>query len=420
MRIAKAVKDRKYCSDFCRIVETKYLQSDITSLISEIVIGYWKLEGETITKESMDASLQATEKDPVKLKNLIDFSGQLFALTSWKDAEYALNETKKFITRQELKITTNIFINELEKDNIEAAKLTMRKGLRRVEFDENYNLEDHLTNWEKRQNERERTSKSPEKLLRLGLKKIDSKLGGGVKRAEFSSILAVTNEGKSTFLTHVGFVSMLQGFNTLHVTLENTKEQVNQRYDTRITGIDYRFLASKGYTPAEREIANKKFNFLLNKNGNKLKVVESLDNYFSSETLEKIMDNLELDENWKTDTLILDYADLMRPSVSYKEYRFSVAQIYKDIKMLLKKRNIYGWNAMQARRESKGKVAQSEDAAESYEKSRILDNVFSLSSSKTQKESGVKTFHCSKRRDEITDWEVDLEYAGNLMLFKEI
>jgi replicative DNA helicase len=79
------------------------------------------------------------------------------------------------------------------------------------------------------------------------------RLSGGMKPGELIVAMAGTAEGKSTFLLNVDYhLHMEKHKNVLHVSLENTKSQLERRYDSRCSGLSYAQLR-EGKLPVDQE-----------------------------------------------------------------------------------------------------------------------------------------------------------------------
>lgn len=78
-----------------------------------------------------------------------------------------------------------------------------------------------------------------------GFGPLDEALRGGVESGELCCLLGITGTGKSHTLTSIGVHALLTGKSVLHVSLENSLAQVQQRYDCRITGWPVHLIAKK-------------------------------------------------------------------------------------------------------------------------------------------------------------------------------
>jgi replicative DNA helicase len=81
------------------------------------------------------------------------------------------------------------------------------------------------------------------------------RLTGGMKPGELVVIMAGTREGKSVCLLNVDYhLHMEKNKNVLHVSLENTRNQVERRYDSRCSGLSYTKLRDGTLSADEQEI----------------------------------------------------------------------------------------------------------------------------------------------------------------------
>jgi hypothetical protein len=101
----------------------------------------------------------------------------------------------------------------------------------------------------------------------------------------------------------------------------------------------------------------------------------------------------------KPDLVIVDYADLLRGTVSRKEMRHELESIYEDLRGVAGEYEMPLFTASQANRSAlEQDVIEADKISESYSKVMIADFVLSLSRKVTDKIAGTGRFHIIKNR----------------------
>ena len=287
------------------------------------------------------------------------------------------------------------------------------------------------------------------------LPEVDSFLGGGLKTKWLGMTVATMKRGKSWFLCHLARSGIIQGKNVLYVTLEMTKEEVQDRMDMMLGSFLSRptkgntvklpqyvcgdwharkFCRIAGKMGKRSDCGNchhrkegfvvtetKKFK-TLESSKNVRKVVAAADMFggrlFIKEctsrktnifTLEGLLDDLISFKDFYPEVVLLDYADLMSSRKPHKEKRDSLDEIYKDLKDIAKERDCLVFTASQAIRAAIDKSALSQkDVAEDIRKFAHIDVGFMMGSTASQRLEGVMNFVCAAFRHGRQDWAVEL------------
>jgi replicative DNA helicase len=201
----------------------------------------------------------------------------------------------------------------------------------------------------------------------------------------------------------------------------NTKEQIEQRLDSRITKVLYNNLRKYKLTSDEKKYANRMFEILEENCAGNLKVVKAIARKCSINTIYEILDDLRLIDDFKPNFIVLDYADIIAlPYNGSKDKRFEQADIYWDLKNLALELNIPIFTATQAKSEFQDKRAYSNSLAEAYEKARICDGILTLNQTPDQVIDNEMTLIVAKMRDSKSGYEVNLRADLSVMRFKEI
>ena len=97
--------------------------------------------------------------------------------------------------------------------------------------------------------------------------------------------------------------------------------------------------------------------------------------------------------------IIVDYADIMRPTRSYDSLRHELKLIYEELRNLAMDINVPVWTASQANRDSaNADIVGLENMSEAYGKAMVADVVISISRKATEKASGDGRLFVAKNR----------------------
>jgi replicative DNA helicase len=175
--------------------------------------------------------------------------------------------------------------------------------------------------------------------------------------------MALPKHGKSTVLVNFGTHALLTGRNVLHVSLENYKEQVAERYDTRIFD---RPIASIRKLP---KTFVRKMEELRVSLKSKLEIA-----VFPTKSLTLAQLESAIASATKPDVVIVDYPALMRPPQRRDEKRHELTDIYEGIRRVAGEAGVPIWTAHQANRPGmEARTLGMQHIAECFEIAAIVD-----------------------------------------------
>jgi replicative DNA helicase len=121
--------------------------------------------------------------------------------------------------------------------------------------------------------------------------------------------------------------------------------------------------------------------------------------------IEAHLDNLKTFHNFEPDMLIIDYGDIMKSTRNTKNTYEEQGWIFRELRGLAIKRNVVVLTATQTTRDSlssdggTAEIIGMDKAADSMEKNRILDVLFSITQSMKDKDEGVINLWVAKNRN---------------------
>lgn len=197
---------------------------------------------------------------------------------------------------------------------------------------------DYVQNWRDREQGRAFKTEIPVNnvCLKFGIPKMDAQIRA--VPGTVHGFIAPFKRYKSIVLNHLGKASCLQGYNTLHVTLENTVELTADRYDASFAQIDFKRLTEQARSPDEREHIEKMFS-RMERWPQRIKIIAAPANETSVMDIAAQIDHLELSEGFSPEVLILDYGNIFKPSIPVQDgqERKEQTQIVWDMQHVAKR-----------------------------------------------------------------------------------
>lgn len=258
-----------------------------------------------------------------------------------------------------------------------------------------------------RQGRRLRSSPE-EEAVPSGFPWLDNILRGGLSLGELGIWVAYAKHGKSTMLVQHGVAATRRGWkNALHVVLEGSRAQVEDRYEAAFL-MDAYGQVRRGDIDSDKYTDLLKDYHLLQKRLVIRGLVERWD--YTIEDVHAEMRTLERDYHWRPDLVIVDYGDLLRGrGKSYVNDTAEQKAVFRDLKNLAN-RGYAVWTACQAQRPEKGAdekphLINSNMIADAYEKVRVADFIGSINWTNLEKDESVARLYAELYRDNASlDW----------------
>jgi replicative DNA helicase len=236
-----------------------------------------------------------------------------------------------------------------------------------------------------------RLSEEAREVIKTNWDTIDIHLDGGLGKGELGFVVAPAGSGKTWFLTHIGAEAMRQGKTVLHFTMELNEKYVGRRYDAYFSG--YAFQEVRNHPDKVKET--------LKDITGKLFIKYFPMNTATALTLKMHVERLQLITGVKIDLVIVDYADLLRPSVIYKHPSLyeEGGSIYGELRGVAGELQLPVWSASQANRGAhEEELVSALNVADSYKKIMIGDFIMSLGRTTEHKLAGTGTVAIIKSR----------------------
>lgn len=271
-----------------------------------------------------------------------------------------------------------------------------------------------ICNWSATAADRLRLAKlekeQPEKYKKMyyGVNKMDRILIGGQRPGMVGSIAGKTGIGKSIFLVNTGFFNSTKGLNVAHFIFENTIRQIATRYDSRLTGVPYDVLDNYGFEGAYKHslpVVWRMFDMHRDLMGDRVRIIRCLPKATNVIQLGMALDRMEREEDFKTDVIIVDSPDLMVPVAKFDQYRLMQSGVYWELKAFVVERLLMCMGSSFVKANSSDEDPVPEGMGESYDKAKILDNMFVMIRTIAMRLANKAVIHFTKTRDTGHDSE---------------
>jgi replicative DNA helicase len=222
-----------------------------------------------------------------------------------------------------------------------------------------------------------------------GWDKVDQIMKKGLGTGELGVVIAPTGAGKSMALAHLGANALKAGKNVIHYTLELSEAVTGQRYDSCLSSVPLSTLFARKDEVLES----------ISDIPGALIIKEYPTKTASCNTLRTHLEKLKK-RNQRVDMIIVDYADLLRPSTNFREKRDELGSIYEDLRAIAQEHKCPIWTASQTNRTGlNAEVVTMESISEAFNKCFVADFICSISRTIKDKNANTARLFIAKNRN---------------------
>ena len=379
--ISGLVSDKTFIERISDILEPDSFETDAHKFIVKETISYFLQYKDLPTLAVFKVKVDGIENDLLK-QSVVEQLRLVYQKISDTDLKYIKEQFLEFCKNQKIKNAIMESVDHLKSGQYDKIKhvvdVAMKAGMER-------NIgHEYMVDIEKRMSQMAR------KTVKTNWTEVDSIMDGGLAGGELGIITACAGSGKSWVLAKMGAEAMRQGKNVLHYTLELNENYVGLRYDACFTGIDFQNIRNN------IDIVKKKIAEIPGK---------LIIKYFPIKTVSAHSLKLHAERiqtlGTKIDLIIVDYADILRPSQSDRNSNsYSEAGgIYEELRGVAGELQVPIWSASQSNRAAMDEdIIQANNISDSYRKIMTADFVISLSRKMSDKQANTARFHVIKNR----------------------
>jgi len=379
--ISGLVSDKTFIERISDILEPDSFETDAHKFIVKETISYFLQYKDLPTLAVFKVKVDSIENDLLK-QSVVEQLRLVYQKISDTDLKYIKEQFLEFCKNQKIKNAIMESVDHLKSGQYDKIKhvvdIAMKAGMER-------NIgHEYMVDIE------QRMSQMARKTVKTNWTEIDTLMDGGLAGGELGIITACAGSGKSWVLAKMGAEAMKQGKNVLHYTLELNENYVGLRYDACFTGIDFQNIRNN------IDIVKKKIAEIPGK---------LIIKYFPIKTVSAHSLKLHAERiqtlGTKIDLIIVDYADILRPSQSDRNSNsYSEAGgIYEELRGVAGELQVPIWSASQSNCAAMDEdIIQANNISDSYRKIMTADFVISLSRKMSDKQANTARFHVIKNR----------------------
>ena len=379
--ISGLVSDKTFIERISDILEPDSFETDAHKFIVKETISYFLQYKDLPTLAVFKVKVDSIENDLLK-QSVVEQLRLVYQKISDTDLKYIKEQFLEFCKNQKIKNAIMESVDHLKSGQYDKIKhvvdLAMKAGMER-------NIgHEYMVDIEKRM------SMMARKTVKTNWTEVDNIMDGGLAGGELGIITACAGSGKSWVLAKMGAEAMKQGKNVLHYTLELNENYVGLRYDACFTGIDFQNIRNN------IDIVKKKIAEVPGKLIIKYYPIKTV----SAHSLKLHAERIQT-LGTKVDMIIVDYADILRPSQSERNSNsYSEAGgIYEELRGVAGELQVPIWSASQSNRAAMDEdIIQANNISDSYRKIMTADFVMSLSRKMSDKQANTARFHVIKNR----------------------
>jgi hypothetical protein len=193
-----------------------------------------------------------------------------------------------------------------------------------------------------------------------------------ISRGHIGLLMAPYKGGKSLGLIHIAVAHCIQRYKVLYFTLEDPKDDVEDRFDSQIAQVPIKHLAKRG------RIIKERFQRFVSRVRGRIRIVDATEGGLTLPMVESVWEE-QRNQGFTADVVIIDYDDELRSTTKRDERRYEFADIYRDMRVFAAKKQIILWTAAQTKRGTKGlQKIGGDDLAEDVSKVRKVSLAIGL------------------------------------------
>ena len=370
---------RQFLINIIDSLDSEYFESSAHKWIIEYIQKYFSEYHTTPTVETLSIEVKKIENEVLRI-SIAEALREAYKMSDQSDLEWVEDEFSTFCRNQQVKKAILGSVQLLEMNDFESILQLISKAVNAGE-DKTIGL-DYNLDIEARYREDDRNC------IPFPWPVFNEMTQGGYGKGDLVLVFGNPGGGKSWAITAMGAYAAALGYNVVHYSLELGEGYVGKRYDAVFSGIEVDKL----------HLHRKEVDEIVGKVKGKVIIKEYPPKRASFDTIEAHLQQLEHQNDFKPDLIIIDYLDYMRTR-SRKERKEEIDDVYVAAKAFAKEKGMPVISPSQANRgAAKSDIIEGDNAAGSYEKIMIGDIILSLARKRKDKIEGTGNWHIMKNR----------------------
>jgi replicative DNA helicase len=373
------LNDKPFLQNIADVITAEYFESAAHKWIIKVILDYYTKYHTYPTMEVLKIELKKEENEVLQV-SIKEELKQAYTATQ-DDIDYVKEEFFNFCKNQRLREALLSSVDLLKTGEFEGIRKMIDEALK-AGNEKNIGHEYDKDVESRFREEEDRKIPFPWKVF-------NDITDGGVGGSNLMLLFAPPGIGKSTVVCNIASHCIKNGYNVVYYTLELDERYVGKKIDSILTGIEVKMLK---FHRKEVEAAVKGLK-------GKIVIKEYSPGRASLGTIESHLKQLEANNDFVPDLIIIDYPDLLKPRKTRKEAKEELDDIYTDLKGMAKDLKIpFVCPSQINRMGAKDEIIEGDKVAGSFQKMMIADFSVSLSRRRKDKINGTGRFHIMKSR----------------------
>ena len=377
------LSDRPFCDQISEVLNTEFLDYEYLRVFTKILLDHRSKYKVHPSYEIMESRIRTECNNYTKAlkEQLLKFYVSVKTIDRIENAPYIKDSSIDFCRKQILKGAMMKSVKLIKSSSFDEISKVIEEALK-LGTDNNF-VHDFIKDFEERYTI---TARDP---VSTGFERIDEICKGGLGKSELGVVIAPTGAGKSMVLVHLGAAALKAGKTVVHYTMELQDTVVGNRYDSCISGV-----------PLSDLFSSKNQVLLSIKDvPGQLIIKEYPTKSASTETIKQHIERLKK-KGIEPDMIIVDYADLLRPTRTSAEKRYDLENTYEEMRAIAQIYKCPVWTASQTNRSGlNAEVITMEAISEAFNKCFVADFICSLSRTVQDKQANKGRIFVAKNRN---------------------
>jgi len=377
------LSDRPFCDQISEVLNTEFLDYEYLRVFTKILLDHRSKYKVHPSYEIMESRIRTECNNYTKAlkEQLLKFYVSVKTIDRIENAPYIKDSSIDFCRKQILKGAMMKSVKLIKSSSFDEISKVIEEALK-LGTDNNFG-HDFIKDFEERYTI---TARDP---VSTGFERVDEICKGGLGKSELGVVIAPTGAGKSMVLVHLGAAALKAGKTVVHYTMELQDTVVGNRYDSCISGV-----------PLSDLFSSKNQVLLSIKDvPGQLIIKEYPTKSASTETIKQHIERLKK-KGIDPDMIIVDYADLLRPTRTSAEKRYDLESTYEEMRAIAQIYKCPVWTASQTNRSGlNAEVITMEAISEAFNKCFVADFICSLSRTVQDKQANKGRIFVAKNRN---------------------
>jgi replicative DNA helicase len=370
---------REFLLNIADSLDSEYFESQAHKWVVDYIVKYFSKYHTYPTVETLSIEIKKIENEVLRI-SLTDSLREAYKMADVSDLEWVEKEFSDFCKNQQMKKAIMTSVDLLNLGDYDGIRSLINTAMKAGEDKNIGHVYDADVEARYRADDR--------RAIPFPWPVFNNLTQGGYGKGDLVLLFGNPGGGKSWGVIAMAAYAAALGYNVMHYTLELGEGYAGLRYDAIFSGIDVDKLKDHR-SEVEEAVSKVK---------GKIVIKEYAPKRASLDTIEAHLNQLEHQNEFVPDLIVIDYLDLLRTK-GRKERKDEIDDVYTDAKGLAKTLGIPIISPSQANRTGADEdILQAKNAAGSYDKIMIGDIIISLARGRKDKVNGTGNWHFIKNR----------------------